>query len=154
MPEHPSDSIHSRNIAEDLARGQIDLQITVVSPSRELFSGNAHWVTLPGINGQFGIWPRHVALVAALGSGLLRIGLHDHSRVEFVVRGSFLSVADNVVTILVDLAVTKDDVDAEAAQQELDEVNTELAHRVNDVEFAQLLERRNWCQARIKFANS
>lgn len=154
MPEHPTDSIHTGSIAEDLARGGVDLQVTVVSPSRELFSGSAHWVTLPGIGGQFGIWPRHVAMVAALGSGLLRIGLRDHSRAEFVVRGSFLSVADNVVTILVDLAVTKDDVDADAARAELDEVNAELAHPANERVFGQLLERRDWCQARIKFAAS
>ncbi len=73
---------------------------------------------------------------------------------EFVVRGSFLSVADNVVTILVDLAVTKDDVDEAAARAELEEINTALATPASEVEFAQLLERRDWCQARIKLANS
>ena len=128
MPEHPPDSIHTASVAEDLARGQVELHVTVVSPSRELFSGDAHWVTLPGLDGQFGIWPRHVAMVAALGSGHLRIGLRDHSRVEFVVRGSFLSVADNVVTILVDLAVTKDDVDEAAARAELEEIERRAGH--------------------------
>lgn len=154
MPEHPPGSIHTGSVAEDLARGQVDLQVTVVSPARELFSGSAHWVTLPGIDGQFGIWPRHVAMVSALGSGLLRVGLRDHSRVEFVVRGSFLSVADNVVTILVDLAVTKDDVDVEAARQELAETNAALEHPADEREFVRLLEFRDWCQARIKLATS
>ena len=154
MPEHPPGSIQTNNVAEDLAQGQVELRVTVVSPSRELFSGDAHWVTLPGITGQFGIWPRHVAMVAALGSGSLRIGMRDHTRAEFVVRGSFLSVADNVVTILVDLAVTKDDVDAEAARSELVEVNAALAHPADEAEFAQLLDRRDWCQARIKFADA
>ena len=130
MPEHPTGSIRTANVAEDLVRGQVELHVTVVSPSRELFSGDAHWVTLPGLDGQFGIWPRHVAMVAALGSGHLRIGLRDHSRLDFVVRGSFLSVADNIVTILVDLAVTRDDVDEAAARAELAETNAALAEVV------------------------
>lgn len=154
MPEHPPGSIRSASIAEDLARGGVDLQVTVVSPAKELFSGEAHWVTLPGVNGQFGIWPRHVAMVAALGIGVLRVGLRDHTRVEFVVRGSFLSVADNVVTILVDLALTRDEVDEAEARRELEETNDALAHQTDGFEFVRLLEFRDWCQARIKFANS
>ena len=154
MPEPPPGSVQSGSIAEDLARGGVDLQVTVVSPAKELFSGAAHWVTLPGINGQFGIWPRHVAMVSALGSGMLRVGLRDRTRLEFVVRGSFLSVADNVVTILVDLAVTKDDVDVAAARQELEETNAALAHPTDGFEFLRLLEVRDWCQARIKLAEA
>jgi F-type H+-transporting ATPase subunit epsilon len=152
MPEHPPGSIRTGNIAEEVVHGQVDLQVTVVSPAKELFSGKAHWVTLPGLDGQFGIWPRHVAMVSALGSGVLRVGLRDHSRVEFVVRGSFLSVADNVVTILVDLAVTKDDVDEAVARRELDETNAALQHPTDEAEFARLLEFRDWCQARLKLA--
>lgn len=154
MPEHPQGSIHTGSVAEDLARGQVDLKVTVVSPSRELYSDEAHWVTLPGIDGQFGVWPRHVTMVAALGSGLLRIGLRGNGRVEFAVRGSFLSVADDVVTILVDRAVTKDEIDVEAVRAELAETNAAFTQSVDDAEFLRLLEHRDWCQARIKLATS
>ena len=149
MPEHPQGSIHGGNIAEEVVRGQVELQVTVVSPQREIYKGEAHWVTMPGLDGLFGVWPRHVAMVAALGSGHLRIGLRNHGRAEFAVRGSFLSVAADVVTILVDEAMTKDQVDEAVARSELQECIAELAHPTNDIEFARLLERRDWCQARL-----
>ena len=150
MPEHPQGSLRTGNVAEEVVRGQVELQVTVVSPQREIYNGEAHWVTMPGLdNGLFGIWPHHVAMVAALGTGHLRIGLRDHGRVEFAVRGSFLSVAADVVTILVDRAMTKDQVDEAEARRELLECIAELAHPADDIEFVKLLERRAWCEARL-----
>ena len=154
MAEHPPGSIRDRNVAEEVARGQVDLHVTVVGPQRQIFEGDAHWVTLPGVDGQFGIWPRHVALVAALGSGPLRVGLPDHGRAEFAVRGAFVSVAANVVTILVDQAVAKDEIVEADARRELEETNAALTHPANDVEFIQLLDRRAWCQAQLKLASA
>lgn len=152
IPEHPPGSLRTTNLAEDLARGQVYLQVAVVSPQRRVYEGEAHWVTLTGIDGQFGVWPRHVAMVAALGSGPLRIGLPDHGRAEFVARGGFLSVADNVVTILVDEVVTKEEIDVEAARRGLDETVADLAHPPNDREFVRLLDRRAWFQACLQFS--
>ena len=60
-----------------------------------------------------------------------------------------LSVAADVVTILVDQAMTKDQVDEAEARRELLECNADLAHPADDHEFAMLLERRDWCQARL-----
>ena len=70
------------------------LEVTVVSSARPIYEGEAKFVTAPAwdlvgggqsvygaaseaklIVGQLGILPRHAPLVAALGSGLLRIGL-------------------------------------------------------------------------------
>jgi F-type H+-transporting ATPase subunit epsilon len=154
LPEHPNGSIHTGSVADELARGQIDLQVSLVSPERPLYNGRAHWVTLTGVDGQFGVWPRHVAMVAALGSGPLRIGLPGHQVEQFVVRGGFVSIADNVVTILVDAALQQEGVDVAAAEADLAETNAELAHPGSDQEFVQLLDDRAWSQSRIKLAQS
>jgi F-type H+-transporting ATPase subunit epsilon len=139
---------------DDLVAGQVYLDVAVVSPQRRIYEGEAHWVTLTGIDGQFGVWPRHVAMVAALGSGPLRIGLPNQQRAEFVARGGFLSVADNVVTILVDQALTKDEVDPEVARRELEEANAALQHPSSDREFIRLLDRRDWATACLKIAGA
>jgi F-type H+-transporting ATPase subunit epsilon len=154
MPEHPTGALHMTSVAEEVVHGQVNLHVTVVSPERQLFAGEAHWVTLPGIDGQFGVWPQHVTMVAALGSGPLRIGLPRHEHTEYAVRGAFVSVSANVVTILVDRAVSKDEIVVADAQAELDDTVAALAHPKDDAEFALLLDRRAWCQARLKLAAS
>ena len=128
------------------------LSVVVVSPARQLYEGEAAWVTAPAVDGQLGIRPKHAALVAALGAGPLRIGLDGGRVARYAVRGGFLKVGDNRVTILVDRAVTEDDVNEAEAQQELEETKAELQHPKTDEEFADLLEARAWSEARIKLA--
>jgi F-type H+-transporting ATPase subunit epsilon len=147
-----------------------NLSVVVVSPARPIFDGDAAWVTAPAWDrvgedrslygttpgrltvGQLGIWPRHAPLVAALGSGILRIGLDGGRVARFAVRGGFLKVGDNRVTILVDRAMTEADVNDAEARRELEETLADLQHPKTDAEFADLLEDRAWSEARIKLA--
>src|SRR5882672_9615357 len=148
------------------------LEVVVVSPARPIFEGDAQWVTAPAWDrvggertlygasqerltvGQLGILPRHAPLVAALGSGLLRIGLDGGRVARYAVSGGFLKVGDNRVTILVDMAVTEADVDGAEAQRDLDATLSELKHPKTEAEFEELLDRRAWSETRIKLANS
>ncbi len=157
-------------MAEGSSSGTLD--VTVVSPARQLYDGEARFVTAPAWDrleggrslyggdsqdrltvGQLGILPRHAPLVAALGSGILRIGLEGGQVARFAVSGGFLKVGDDRVTILVDRAVSEKDVNAGEAQRDLEETLAELQHPKSDEEFAELLDRRTWSEARIKLAS-
>ena len=151
------------------------LDVVVVSPARQLYEGEARFVTAPAWDrldsnrslyggddsqdpnrltvGQLGIFPRHAPLVAALGSGLLRIGLTGGQVARFAVSGGFLKVGDDRVTVLVDRAVSETDVDAGEAQRDLEETKAELQHPKSDEEYAQLLDKRAWSETRIKLAS-
>ena len=111
-------------------------------------------MTVPGQNGQLGIWPRHAELVAALGAGPLRIGMGGTNVTRFAVRGGFVRVGHDKVTILVDRAVTEANVDTADARRELEETLAELQHPRTDAEYADLLERRAWSEARLKLAGA
>ena len=146
------------------------LEVTVVSPARPIFEGEAKFVTAPAWDrvgggrslygasqerltvGQLGIFPRHAPLVAALGSGVLRIGLEGGTVARFAVSGGFLKVGDDRVTILVDMAVTEADVDGAEAQRDLEATLSELKHPKSEAEFEELLEQRAWSETRIKLA--
>lgn len=152
MHEHPNDGEYHGSVADDLATGDVRLKVSVVSPEAEIFTGPANWITAPGADGSFGVWPRHASLVAALGSGMLRIGLPNRDHLEYVVRGAFLSVNANVVTVLIDKAIASpDEIDIEAVRAELAKVAESLTKQIDDVEYLQLLDHREWCQAQIRF---
>jgi F-type H+-transporting ATPase subunit epsilon len=155
------------------AAGQKTLEVVVVSPARPIFEGDAEWVTLPAWDrvgggkrlygpddpgrltvGQLGILPGHAPIVAALSSGLLRIGVAGGRIARFAVRGGFLKVGGSKVTILVDSAVAEADVNQAEAQHELDETLADLRHPKTDEEFAELLDRRAWSETRIKLAQT
>ena len=45
------------------------LQLTIISPEKELFQGEVRRVTLPGIMGSFTILPHHAPVVSSLSAG-------------------------------------------------------------------------------------
>ncbi len=151
--EHPKGALRTGNIADELARPPGTLEVVVVSPSKPVFKGDARWVTVAAWDGQLGIWPRHTALVAALGSGLLRIGQEGQKVARFAIRGGFLKVGGTRVTILVDSAVAEADANGAEAKKELDETLAALRHPKTDEEFAELLDRRAWCESRLRLAS-
>ncbi len=151
--DHPKGSLRTGNIADELARPPGVLDVIVVSPAKPIFRGDARWVTVAAWDGQLGIWPRHTAIVAALGSGLLRIGQEGGKVARFAVRGGFLKVGGKKVTILVDSAVAEADANGAEAKRELDETLAALRHSKTDEEFTELLDRRAWCESRLRLAS-
>jgi F-type H+-transporting ATPase subunit epsilon len=151
--EHPKGALRTGNIADELAHAPGILDVVVVSPAKPIFKGDARWVTVAAWDGQLGIWPRHTAIVAALGSGLLRIGQPDGKVARFAVRGGFLKVGGPKVTILVDSAVAEADANEAEAKRELDETLAALCHSKTDEEFTELLDRRAWCESRLRLAS-
>ncbi len=65
----------------------------------------------------------------------------------------FLKVGGKRVTSLVDSAVAEADVNAAEAKKELDEALEALRHPKTDEEFAELLDRRTWCESRLRLAS-
>ena len=123
-----------------------------MSPLRPVYEGTARHLSVETLGGRIGIWPRHADLVAALGVGPLKVVGSDGAEERWAVRGGFLKVGSNKVTILVDRAVAPADVDEAEARRDLDEAIAALRHPAGDEEFATLLDDRAWGQARLKLA--
>jgi F-type H+-transporting ATPase subunit epsilon len=79
------------------------LQVSVISPERTIFEGEAESVVVPSWDGELGILRGHAPLMALLGSGELRIR-HGGAVERFQVTGGFLQVVDNQVTVLSEAA--------------------------------------------------
>ncbi len=75
------------------------LSVSVISPERTIFEGEADMVVAPAWDGEMGILPHHAPLLALLGSGDLRVRQGDVEQ-RFFVSGGFLQVAADVVTVL------------------------------------------------------
>jgi F-type H+-transporting ATPase subunit epsilon len=123
------------------------IRCTVVSPERPLFDGTVDRLVVPGAEGELGIYPRHAPLIASLGPGVVR--LHSGATADrFGIRGGFLHVKRNVVTLLVADAVKPADVDAGKLDAEEEAVLEALRHPRSAEEYAELLTQRRWCDVR------
>jgi F-type H+-transporting ATPase subunit epsilon len=133
--------------------GEATLTIRVVTPEGALYKGTGSFVAAPASNGEVGIMPHHTALIARLGTGILRIlegGLGEPVTERFAVRGGFLQVIDDEVTLLVAEATSKAKVNAAALKTEREELLARLQHPESDENYKELLAARQWLEAREK----
>lgn len=93
------------------------LDVHVVTPEREVWTGEASMVVARALDGDVGILPGHAPLVAALRVGPLFIETGDQGRLAAAVDGGFLHVTssgdDTRVDVLAEEAVLSTEVDAE-----------------------------------------
>ncbi|MFQ5702549.1 MAG: F0F1 ATP synthase subunit epsilon [Gemmatimonadales bacterium] len=83
------------------------MRVTIISPERSVFDGDATSVVAPAYDGQVGILPRHAPFMSLLGDGTLTVR-QGTSATMFEVRGGFLQVLDDVVSVIAEHAEVKD----------------------------------------------
>jgi len=76
------------------------LQVSVVSADRELWSGEASIVVARTAEGQIGILPGHEPILATLAAGEVSVTAAGGERINAKAEHGFLSVQNDVVTIV------------------------------------------------------
>ncbi len=89
-------------MAPDGAHGPA-MRVSVVSPEKALFEGDATAVVAPAYDGEVGILPRHAPFLTLLGSGELVVRRQSETR-RFVVSGGFIQVSGDIVRVVAEQA--------------------------------------------------
>ena len=76
------------------------LNVELVSPTQQVWSGQATFISARTIEGDLGVLPGHAPLFGVLVDGAVSIRGVDGSTQEFNVQGGFISVSNNRVSIL------------------------------------------------------
>src|SRR6266496_5893895 len=106
------------------------MEVYLVTPEREVWSGEASIVVARGSEGEVGILPGHAPMLIQLGIGPLFIQRPDHQRLAAVVDGGFLHVmsseGDSRVDVLAERAELASEIDLELAQERLREAQARI----------------------------
>ena len=108
------------------------LQVALVIPDRELWSGEARTVIAKTTEGDIGVLTGHSPVFGILAEGSLVEILTEDSSVKAAVSGGFLAVADDQVSILAAQAYLGQEVDKEVTRQELDAALAEASPGAED----------------------
>jgi F-type H+-transporting ATPase subunit epsilon len=73
--------------------------VEITTPDKEIFSGNASLIQLPGTDGLFEILENHAAMVAALAKGKIKV-VSEEETLFFEINGGVLEVWNNKVQVL------------------------------------------------------
>lgn len=80
------------------------LHFNLVSPEKELFSGDVDTVEAPGAEGMFGVLPNHAPFMTVLLPGVVKVRTGSDEKRIFV-RGGFAEVTPMGLTILAEEAI-------------------------------------------------
>jgi len=111
----------------------------LVTPARVMISRDAGMVVAPGVEGLFGVLPRHAPLISTLQRGIVEV--HDNGQVtdRIMVDGGIADVKEDRCTILAeraekldgsrkaDLEAKRDQAEAEGKENEADFLKAVIA---------------------------
>ena len=132
-------------------------QLDIVTPEKNVYSGEVSSTTLPGDGGYLGVWANHAPMVAALVPGTLTLheGASEIPTALYAVGGGFAEVSDNEMVLLVDNAEAAGEIDTARAERALERAKDRLAKALagdEDIDAERARRARERAEARIHVA--
>jgi F-type H+-transporting ATPase subunit epsilon len=92
------------------------LKLEIVTPDSKVYSEDVDMVTLPGVEGEMGIYPQHVPLLTQIAAGevIARKDGQDHS---LAVGDGFVEITGDHVAIMTDMAISAENIDEAKAEE-------------------------------------
>lgn len=91
----------------------------LVSPDRQVFSGQAEGVLVPGSEGDFVVLKDHAPVMTSIRPGIVDIGEAGDKHTRLFVRGGFADVSAAGLIVLAETAIPVDELSAERLGQEI-----------------------------------
>jgi F-type H+-transporting ATPase subunit epsilon len=101
----------------------VTIRCEIVSQDRQVYTGDADIVIVPGAMGEMGILPNHSPLLSTLKYGVVRVRYQGKEEI-FTVSGGIVEVQPDLVTIMADAAENVVEIDvarADAARKRAEE---------------------------------
>ena len=92
------------------------LRLEIVTPEATAYSEDVEMVTLPGAEGELGVYPNHVPLLTTLKPGELRV-LKGGRESYLAVGEGFVEIRGDGVSVLTDVALEASQIDLTAAEE-------------------------------------
>lgn len=111
------------------------LKLEIVTPDAKVYSQDVELVTLPGIEGEMGVYPQHVPLMTQIVPGEV-IVRKDGQETYLAVGEGFVEVTADRVAILTDMAIAADQIDEAKVEEARKRAEARLSETVDEEEAA------------------
>src|SRR5678815_305754 len=111
------------------------LKLEIVTPDAKTYSEEVDMVTLPGLEGEMGIFPMHVPLMTQVVPG--EVAVRKDGRDYFLAIGEgFVEITADRVAILTDMAIRAESIDEAKAEEARRRAEARLSEKLDDEEAA------------------
>lgn len=107
-----------------------EMHVDIVAVERKIWSGEATFLFTRTTAGDIGILPRHIPMVAQIvEDAIVRVEREGEDDLRIAVNGGFMSVTEEGVIILAEIAELDSEIDAAKAQSNADSDDPAVAAR-------------------------
>jgi F-type H+-transporting ATPase subunit epsilon len=103
-----------------------NLHFDLVSPERLLMSAQVEMVTVPGVEGDFGVLVNHAPVISTLRPGVLTVQRQGGESERIFVRGGLAEVNLEGLTVLAEEAMPLAELDAARLDQEVKDAEEDV----------------------------
>lgn len=111
------------------------LRLNVVTPQATVFAEDVNMVTLPGIEGDMGVYPQHIRLITQIVPGELIVSQNGQEK-SLAIGEGLVEVTGDSVTIVTDMAIPADGIDEAKAEEARRRAAARLEEKISDEEVA------------------
>ena len=111
------------------------LRLQIVTPLATVFAEDVEMVTLPGIEGQMGVYPQHEHLITQIVPGEIIATQNGQERLLAVGEGLVEVTADRV-EIVTDMAIAAEDIDEARVEEARAKAAARLQEKISGEEIA------------------
>lgn len=113
------------------------LTLEILTPEGEILRDEIDELIAPTLNGEIGILPNHVPLVAQIMPGELRIKKAGKTS-SYAITGGYIEVSNNTATILGEYAVRADSIEIAKAEEAKKKAEARMKEKVSKEDFAEI----------------
>ncbi|MFT4692281.1 MAG: F0F1 ATP synthase subunit epsilon [Verrucomicrobiia bacterium] len=111
------------------------LKLEIVTPEARVYSEDVDMVTLPGKEGEMGIYPMHIPLMTQVAAGEI-VARSGGQEIYLAVGEGFVEITGEKVAVMTDMAVEADNIDEAQAEEARKRAEARLAEKIDDEETA------------------
>ncbi len=111
------------------------LKLEIVTPEAKIYSEDVDMVTLPGVEGEMGIYPMHIPLMTQVAAGEI-VARRAGQDFFLAVGEGFVEITGERVAVLTDMASTADDIDETKAEEARKRAEARLSEKLSEEETA------------------
>lgn len=111
------------------------LRLEIITPQAIVVSEDVNMVTLPGVEGQIGIYPQHVRLITQIVPGEVIVN-KDARESSYAVGEGLVEIGPTHVAIVTDMAIHADHIDESKVEEARARAEARLQEKVSDEEVA------------------
>ncbi|MBC8094348.1 MAG: F0F1 ATP synthase subunit epsilon [Akkermansiaceae bacterium] len=109
------------------------LKLEIVTPDAKVYSEDVEMVTLPGVEGEMGIFPHHVPLMTQIAPGEI-VARKDGQDFFLAIGEGFAEITGDRVAILADMAIRAENIDETQAEEARRRAEARLSEKIDDEE--------------------